>query len=142
MFCHYCPLELQTTRHFIFLCPWLRQSGRRFVTSSPFICSVTSTRCILLVSQRACPRTALWFSPSSGHAVAIHTLWLLHCQATYNNHPVTIPGARALYRANLLHYLETLWASASSSRRDQLDEDWFPPLASASSSPPFNLVYI
>jgi len=143
MFCHHCPDELQTTRHFLFSCPLAQTIWRevRYLFSLPHAVSLQHAAFSWSPNALVLGRR-FGFRLQAGHAVAIHALWLLHCQATYNNCPATTAGARALYRAHLQLYLETLWASTPSSRQDQLDKDWFPSLASAFSTPPFNLVYI
>jgi hypothetical protein len=72
------------------------------------------------------------FRLQAGHAVALHTLWLLHTRAVYHQQSASIPAARALFRAHLLRYLETLAASGPSTNRDLFITDWSPPLSSSS----------
>jgi hypothetical protein len=143
MFCHHCPLELQTMRHFIHSCPLAQAIWQevRHLFSLPHAVSLKNavfswSPNALVLGRR------FGFRLQAGHAVAIHTLWCLHTQAVYQHVPASIPGARASFRANLHNYLETLWASTPPSQRQALFEDWNPPLASASSYFPFRLVYI
>src|SRR6185295_1190601 len=142
MFCHHCSLVPQTMRHFIFSCPLAQavwQEVRRLF----------SLRHAVSLHNAAfswSPNTLVFgrrygFRLQAGHAVAVHTLWLLYTRAVYHREPAHPQAARASFRAHFLTYLETLWASTHSSQREQLLEDWNPPLRSASTSFPFKLVY-
>jgi hypothetical protein len=69
------------------------------------------------------------FKLQAGHAVALHTLWLAHTAARYDNRPAAIPAVRALFRTRLLEHLESLWASTFASERDHFLTTWSPPLS-------------
>ena len=140
LFCHHCPLEKQTLRHFIHSCPLAQAVWQevRLVFSLPWAVSLKNAAFSWSPNALVLGRR-FGFRLQAGHAVAVHVLWLLHTRAVYNNQPASIISARATFRAHLHQYLETLWASTPPSSRDRLFEDWSPPIRSASRSFPFNL---
>ena len=140
MFCHYCPLERQTLRHFIHSCPLAQAIWQevRHLFSLPRAVSLKNAAFSWSPNALVLGRR-FGFRLQAGHAVAVHVLWLLHTRAVYNNQPASLLSARATYRAHLQRYLETLWASTPSSSCDRVFEDWNPPLRSASRSFPFHI---
>src|SRR5262245_20494087 len=140
MFCHHCSLERQTMRHFIHSCPLAQAIWHevRLLFSLPNAVSLKNAAFSWSPNASVLGRR-FGFRLQAGHAVAVHTLWLLHTRAVYHNQPASTHSARATYRAHLQRYLETLWASTPSSSRDQLFADWSPPLRSASRTFPFNI---
>jgi hypothetical protein len=138
--CHYCPLELQTQRHFIHSCPLAQTIWHevRLLFSLPHAVSLKNAAFSWSPNALVLGRR-FGFRLQAGHAVAVHTLWLLHTQAVYGTTPATPHSARATFRAHMQRYLETLWASTPLSSRDQLLDAWRPPIRSASLSFPFNL---
>jgi hypothetical protein len=138
--CHYCRGTLQTLRHFVFSCPLAQCVWRelRRVLSLPRSVS------LLQATFSWSPSTMVLgsrygFRLQAGHAVALHVLWKLHCAATYDHRPASIPAARAMFRADFLSYLEVLYASLSPDRKVTFSADWSPPLSSSSSRSPFAL---
>ena len=75
----------------------------------------------------------LGYQLQAGHALALHVLWKLHCEAVYQDRPAAIAGARASLRADLLRYIKTHLASSSPSQRRIPIEAWCPPLSLLSS---------
>jgi hypothetical protein len=133
--CHFCrPRTIQTMRHFLFSCPLAQviwQDFRSFF-SLPQAVSLQQAAFswsphTLVLGRRYGHRL------QAGHAVALHTLWLVHIRAVLDRCPASIPAVRALFRSHLFRHLETLWASTSPERRAQFLEDWSPPLAPSSS---------
>src|SRR5262245_7694035 len=129
-FCHFCPDQVQTLRHFLFSCPLAQCLWQDFRSLFSLPQAVTLQQAAFSWS----PHTHVLgrrygFRLQAGHAVAVHTLWLVHCRAVLDHCPASIPAVRALFRALLLRHLETLWASTSLERRDQFLADWSPPLA-------------
>ena len=128
-FCHYCPGLVQTQRHFIFSCPLAQCLWQDFrsLFSLPQAVSLQQAAFSWSPQVQVLGRR-YGFRLQAGHAVVVHTLWLVHCRAGLDHCPASIPAVRALFRALLLRHLETLWASTSPELRSHFLEDWSPPL--------------
>jgi hypothetical protein len=116
-------------RHFLFSCPLAQCLWRDFrdLYSLPQAVTVQQAAFSWSPQTRVLGRR-YGFRLQAGHAVALHTLWLVHTRAVLDRCPASIPAVRALFKAQLRQHLETLWASTSSEQRDQFLEDWSPPL--------------
>src|SRR5499427_534161 len=129
--CHFCrPPVKQTMQHFLFSCPLAQVVWHemRRVFALPHAVSLEQAAFswspqALVLGKR------FGYRLQAGHAVALHVLWLAHCDAVYGNRPASIPAVRARYRALLLRHLETHWASKAPHERAQFLEDWSPPLS-------------
>ena len=133
-YCHFCPGQRQTLRHFIFSCPLAQALWQDFRSLFRLQQAVSLQQAAFSWS----PQTRVLgrrygFRLQAGHAVAVHTLWLVHTRAVLDNCPASIPGTRALFKALLHRHLETLWASTPPHERARFLADWSPPLRS---SPP------
>jgi hypothetical protein len=117
LFCHACPCP-QSLRHFIFTCPLAQQVWSDF-------------RTIFQLPQPVSLHQALfsWSSGGSrflgrehgyrlqaGHAVALHTLWLAHCNAVYDDTPSSRPAISARFKFFLRRHFLTLQHSRFSDR--------------------------
>ena len=112
--CHFCPDQIQTLRHFIFSCPLaqcLWQDFRSFF-SLPYAVSLQQAAFSWSPQTQVLGRR-YGLRLQAGHAVLVHTLWLVHNKAVMDNIPASIPAARALFRSQLTRHLETLRAATS-----------------------------
>ena len=128
--CHFCPGQLQDMRHFIWTCPLAQCLWREFRDLYSLPRAVTLQEAAFSWS----PHTQVLgrrygYRLQAGHAVAVHTLWLVHTRAVYDDCPASFPAVKALFRASLRQHLETLRAAASSEHRLHFLEDWSPPLS-------------
>jgi hypothetical protein len=81
------------------------------------------------------------FQLQAGHAIALHVLWKLHTAARYGNHPASVAGARATFRADLLMYLTTQYASTPGSQRDRFWARWLFVLSPSLGDSSFTLLH-
>ena len=128
--CHFCPGQEQTLRHFIWTCPLAQCLWREFRDLYSLPQAVTLSQAAFSWS----PHTQVLgrrygFRLQAGHAVALHVLWLVHTRATYDDCPASLPAVKALLHSLLRQHLETLRAALSPERRNQFLEDWSPPLS-------------
>ena len=132
--CHFCPGIPQTLRHFVFQCPLAQAVWQEFRSLFSLPSTVSLFHAAFSWSPGAVVRGChLGYQLQAGHALALHVLWQLHCAAVYQDRPAAIAGARALFRADLLRYIETHLGSSSPTRRRVPLEAWCPPLSFSSS---------
>jgi hypothetical protein len=120
--CHFCPSTRQTLRHFLFTCPLARQvwSDFRLLFHLP---SVVSFRQALFSWSTGNSRflgREHGYRLQAGHAVALHTLWTVHCRAVYSGIPTSPAAVSHLFRSLLRRHLTTLAASRFADRLGDL----------------------
>ena len=128
--CHFCPGQVQTLRHFIWTCPLAQGLWREFRDLYSLPQAVTLEQAAFSWSSHAQVLGRRYgYRLQAGHAVAVHILWLVHIRATKDRCPASIPAVKALFRALLRQHLETLRAAVSPEQRTQFLADWSPPLS-------------
>ena len=88
VYCHYCPTQRQSMRHFLFSCPLAQAVWRelRLAFRLPSAVSLSHAAFSWSPNARVLGKR-FGFKLQAGHAVAMHTLWLAHTAARYDNHP-------------------------------------------------------
>ena len=128
--CHFCPGQVQTQRHFLWTCPLAQCLWQDFRDLYSLPRAVTLYEAAFSWS----PHTQVLgrrygYRLQAGHAVAVHALWLVHIRARFDNRPASLPAVKALFRTLLRQHLETLRAAVSPEQRSQFLANWSPPLS-------------
>ena len=127
--CHFCPGQVQTQRHFIWTCPLAQCLWREFRDLFSLPRAVTLHEAAFSWSTQAQVLGRRYgYRLQAGHAVAVHTLWLVHVRVVFHDGPASFAAVKALFRSLLRQHLETLRAAALPERRAQFLVDWSPPL--------------
>jgi hypothetical protein len=135
-FCHACPLERQTTRHFIFSCPIAQAVWREMHRVFRLEVSVTLQQALFSWPTTATDHLGSRFGYrlQAGHAVALHVIWTSHTRAVFGSQPAHPAAARARFLADLRQYLTTVHAHALSTHHVAAFSRNWSPLVSLSPS--------
>jgi hypothetical protein len=127
LLCHACSTE-QTLRHFIYSCPLAQQVWSDFGQYFRLARPVTLFQALFSWPAGGSRYLGREYGHrlQAGHAVAVHTLWLAHCQAVYDDVPSSRPAVSARFRFFLQQHFTTLSSSRFASR-----------IGTSSSLPPF-----
>ena len=118
--CHFCPDQVQTLRHFIFLCSLAQCLWQEFRSFFSLPSAVSLKQAAFSWSPNALVLGRRFgFRLQAGHAVVIHTLWIIHNAAVMDNRPASTTAARTLFLSQLAHHLETLRTAPSLHRHHQ-----------------------
>ena len=112
LLCHACSTE-QTLRHFLFSCPLAQQVWSDFRTYFRLSHPVSLSQALFswpAGGSRFLGRE-FGYRLQAGHAVAVHTLWIVHCQAVYDGVPASCPAISARFRFLLHRHFQTLRSS-------------------------------
>jgi hypothetical protein len=118
--CHFCPDQVQTLRHFIFSCPLAQCLWQEFRSFFSLPSAVSLKQAAFSWSPNALVLGRRFgFRLQAGHAVVIHTLWIIHNAAVMDNRPTSTTAARTLFLSQLARHLETLRTAPSLHRHHQ-----------------------
>ena len=112
--CPHCPLRRQTMHHFLFDCPLAQQVWQDFasyfeLSSSPPLYNILFS---WPASSSSMLGRAYGYRLQAGHAVALHTLWFVHCEARYREKSTTRIALSCIFRNRLRRHFTTLAASS------------------------------
>jgi hypothetical protein len=113
-----CLLYPQTLQHFVHTCPLAQQvwSDFRAVFSLPHPVSLRQALYSWPAGGSRFLGREFGYRLQAGHAVALHTLWITHCEAVYDDTPSSRPGISNRFHFFLRRHFRSLASSRFASR--------------------------
>ena len=117
LLCHACSTP-QTLQHFVHTCPLAQQvwSDFRAVFSLPHPVSLRQALYSWPAGGSRFLGREFGYRLQAGHAVALHTLWITHCEDVYNDTPSSRPGISNRFHFFLRQHFRSLASSRFASR--------------------------